>query len=351
MNAILIAAALSVSPSTFYSGLDETPPIPPTVFYSGLPEATPEPKSTKVEAAASNDQRPLVTLYSSPGCAPCEKAKKLADAGIMPEVRFVVVRDKPDWVDLTPMLHYRNAKGESKIFRLHQYEPAAGFAEFRKTVLPYLVSSSTDDASQAPTPIAEVRRVLALLNPQPRETFVDYGCGDGRWLVEAARAYGCRAVGIELDPQQADIARRAVDEAGLVGRVEIIEGDVLTANVEAQVGVAYLYPDLLTKLKPKLLKLDRFATPFHPVDGVAMTQNGDAWIWQKSQPVRQSYAVYGGQMYTGRVCNNPRCQMCNAIQQQLESIRTQPSTGRWVWKTVYCPTCPQKWQQKLVWEN
>jgi SAM-dependent methyltransferase len=177
--------------------------------------------------------------------------------------------------------------------------------------------------AQAPTPIAEVRRVLALLNPQSHETFVDYGCGDGRWLIEAARTYGCRAVGIEIDPQQADRARRAVDAAGLLGRVQIIEGDVLMANVEAQVGVAYLYPDLLAKLRPKLLKLNRFATPFHPVDGVQMSQSGDAWIWQKPQAVQQqAYAVYEGQYYSSRVCNSPGCSMCNSIQRQL-------SRGRW----------------------
>lgn len=346
--AILIAAALTVSPSTFYSGLDETPTIPPSVFYSGLPEE-PQPEP----AAAKPDTRPLVTLYSSPGCAPCEKAKKLAEAGIMPEVRFVVVRDKPDWVDLTPLLHYQNAKGESKIFRLHQYEPAAGFAEFRRTVLPYLVPSSAADVGQAPTPIAEVRRVLSLLRPQPHETFVDYGCGDGRWLIEAVRTYGCRAVGVEIDPQQVDRARRAVDEAGLVGRVQIIEGDVLTANVEAQVGVAYLYPDLLARLRPKLLKLDRFATPYHPVDGVQMQQSGDAWIWQKPQPVQQqqAYAVYGGQMYTGRVCSNPNCAMCNAIQRQLEASRVVVrETRRMVLKLVPCRTCPSGYRQVWVLE-
>lgn len=178
---------------------------------------------------------------------------------------------------------------------------------------------SFEQVGQAPTPHAEVQRVLRLLNPQPNETFVDYGCGDGRWLIEAARTYRCRAVGIEIDPDQAARARQAVEAAGLSDRVQIIPGDVLTANVEAQVGVAYLYPDVLTKLKPKLLKLNRFASYQHQVEGVSMTRSGDAWIWQRPVPVQQQqpYAVYNGQAYYGRVCTSPNCPMCNAIARQL----------------------------------
>lgn len=300
------------------------------------------------------DNRPVVVLYSAPGCAPCERARKLFEAGAVPEIRLIVKKDRPDWVELTPTLHYNTQDGP-RVFRLHQYgqdDMINGIANFRRDIVSRLRGSG--DAAQAPTSIAEVRRVLALLNPQPNETFVDYGCGDGRFLIEAAKTYGCRAVGVELNPLQADRARQAVDAAGLVGRVQIIEGDALTTDVDAQVGVAYLYPDLLLQLKPKLLKLNRFATPYHPVDGVAMTQNGDAWIWQRPAAVvqQQAYAIYGGQTYTGRVCNNPRCAMCNAIEQQLANARVQiRSTGRWVIRSVPCRSCPSGYRQEWFWES
>ena len=61
MNAILIAAALTVSPSTFYSGLDEQKSVPASVFYSGLPE---EPKQAKVEEEDEAPADPLrVVVY------------------------------------------------------------------------------------------------------------------------------------------------------------------------------------------------------------------------------------------------------------------------------------------------
>jgi hypothetical protein len=182
---------------------------------------------------------------------------------------------------------------------------------------------SGSEGFASPTPLVEVRRVLALLRPQPHERFVDFGCGDARWLIEATKIYGCKSVGIEIDPVQAQKAQQAVITAGLVDKIQIVQGDATTIDVDAQVGVAYLYPDVLTKLKPKLLKLSRFATYMHPVDGLQQQQNGDAWIWQKSAPVQQvqqtqsGYTWYGGQAYTGRVCNNPYCAMCNAIARQL----------------------------------
>jgi len=199
--------------------------------------------------------------------------------------------------------------------------PAAPVAQTYPVIQPTPFTLPSESAAQAPTPIVEVRRVLGVLRPQRHEVFVDYGCGDGRWVIEAARTYQCRAVGVEIDPEQAARARQAVSDAGLADRVQIIEGDATTVNVEAQVGVVYLYPDVLVRLKPKLLRLNRFASIMHRVDGVAMSQSGDAWIWQQPATVQvqqvQRGVLYDGQWYTGRVCNSPNCQMCNAISRQL----------------------------------
>jgi hypothetical protein len=132
---------------------------------------------------------------------------------------------------------------------------------------------------------------------------------------------------VEIDPEQAARARKAVADAGLTHRIQIIEGDAAIWRFKADVGVAYLYPDDLARVKHQLLKLDRFATYMHPVDGLPMQQSGDAWIWQKPKPapvqqVAQAtqtprYAYYGGQAYSGRLCNSPNCAMCNAIARQL----------------------------------
>lgn len=195
-----------------------------------------------------------------------------------------------------------------------------GLNAFIDTYNSSLPSRQATSAGQSPTPITEVRRVLTLLRPQRHETFVDYGCGDGRWLIEATRTYGCRSVGVEIDPEQVAKARQAIADAGLSDQIQIVEGDATVVDVQADVGVAYLYADTLKGLKRKLRKLKRFATYMHKVDDLAMQQSGDAWLWY--QPVvvptqTQRYAYYGGQAYTGPVCSNPRCSMCASIRRQL----------------------------------
>lgn len=176
-------------------------------------------------------------------------------------------------------------------------------------------AATITDAAAAPTPQAEVERILAILQPRANETFVDYGCGDGRWCITAAQKYGCRAVGVEIDPERAAQARAAAAMAGLSGKIEIIEGDATQVDVKADVAVVYLWPDTLEALKGKLQQCDRFASVQHRVPGLAMTQYGDAYVWQKPRQVRG--VVWGGRTYYGPVCNSRSCAMCNAIRRGL----------------------------------
>jgi SAM-dependent methyltransferase len=347
MNAaILLLAAIGLEPSAYYADYDRTTAdsvaqaVLASLTVTESPVASaPVPKPVQVVTETFNiapiahpAPKPVVgpvgtvTVYVVPGCIPCAQLKReVANyTGIAFDYRQAPAGyaaptlewDTPGgrmsqvgWAGLAAFVQtYNTTRGavQKQVIRQQQAQP-----------LP-------QEAGQAATPIHEVRRVLALLRPQKHEVFVDYGCGDGRWLIEAARTYGCSAIGIEIDPVQADYARRAVAAAGVDDRVRIIEGDALTVQVDAQVGVAYLYGDVLERLKPELLRLNRFATYMHRIDGVAMQQNGDAWLWQRPvqqvQQVQQAQgraALYEGQWYTSRVCNNPNCAMCAAIARQL----------------------------------
>ena len=66
--------------------------------------------------------------------------------------------------------------------------------------------SNRRGAPWLPTRMKKVRRMLELANVQPGELVYDLGCGDGRVLVTAARRYGAKAVGIEID--LANVPRR-----------------------------------------------------------------------------------------------------------------------------------------------
>jgi len=187
--------------------------------------------------------------------------------------------------------------------------PGRGSSSVKFGVLPGSVQ-----AEAVPTPLAEVERVIGLL-PKPDVGFVDYGCGDARWCIAAAKRWNCKVTGIELDPDRAALARRRVVESGWDHLITIVEGDATTTDVKADVGVAYLYSDTLAKLKPRAEKLKAFASYRHEPPGLPVVRNGDSWIYTKA--AGRPFAIWNGQQYFGRVCSDPNCGMCNSIQAQL----------------------------------
>lgn len=204
----------------------------------------------------------------------------------------------------------------------------------------------TDDipADAAPTPHTEISRVLALM-PRPEIAFVEYGCGGSApWCIAAVEKWRCKAIGIEIDPARASAARERVREAGLGNLITIITGDATTTDVNADVGVAYLYADVLQKLKPRIEKLSAFASYMHKPP-VPATRNGDSWIW--TRPVQQTaaVAVWGGYQYAAPQCDDPNCGMCASIRAQLAAKPTttkqvaQPATLRGHWEVEDRAVC------------
>ena len=74
------------------------------------------------------------------------------------------------------------------------------------------------------TPLALAGPLVAFAGLTSSDHLVDVGCGDARFLIEAARLTGCRATGVEMDPACAHLARDAVHKAGMSKRVTIVEG-------------------------------------------------------------------------------------------------------------------------------
>lgn len=217
-----------------------------------------------------------------------------------------------------------------------------------------LLDATESQADAAPTPISEVVRVLALL-PEPQVGFVDFGCGaDARWCVAAAERWRCPVIGVEIDPKRAALAAQRIATLGLGERISIINADATQVDVNADVGVAYLYSDVLESLKPRIEKLRAFASYLHQPPGLQVVKNGDSWIYVRQQPAAQ--AVWGGHSYSHPVCNNPNCAMCASIRGQLASAaqpKPQPKgatanapqaavsadvpKGRYEWRDV--PVC------------
>lgn len=110
------------------------------------------------------------------------------------------------------------------------------------------------------TPNSIVDEMLALAAPRKGDLLYDLGCGDGRIVIRAAEAYGCRAVGFDIDPPRVREARENVGRQGVEDRVAIVEQDIFTLDLSAaDVITLYLLPRFNERLIPQLQQLKRGA--------------------------------------------------------------------------------------------
>jgi SAM-dependent methyltransferase len=104
-----------------------------------------------------------------------------------------------------------------------------------------------------PTFRANVRRMLVMADLQPDEVLYDLGSGDGRVLFMAARDFGARAVGIEIDSLRCMWTRARIAALGVQDRVQVLHGDLFEQDVSpADVVVVYLLQPTNNKLMSKL---------------------------------------------------------------------------------------------------
>jgi SAM-dependent methyltransferase len=107
-----------------------------------------------------------------------------------------------------------------------------------------------------PSTSVAVDEMLRLADVGHNDLVVDLGSGDGRLVIAAAKYYGARGLGIELDPKLVAESQDNARKEGVEGRVAFRQGDVLTADYrDATVVTLYLLPNLVEKLKPRLLDL------------------------------------------------------------------------------------------------
>lgn len=108
-------------------------------------------------------------------------------------------------------------------------------------------------ARYVPTPHEVVERMLALAAVTADDVLYDLGAGDGRIVVAAAKRYGARAVGVEIDPTLVWFARRAVARERVAHLVTIMHADATTVDVSAATVVTlFLTPEGNRLLQPRL---------------------------------------------------------------------------------------------------
>jgi SAM-dependent methyltransferase len=141
---------------------------------------------------------------------------------------------------------------------------AGGRSALRRFACAILAFSACAHAAAAvldvPTPYVpsthgNVDEMLRLAEVVPTDVVYDLGSGDGRVVIAAARDWGARGVGIELDSELVARSREAARSSGVADRTAFHAADVLKADVsEATVVTMYLLTPLVHRLEPKLLK-------------------------------------------------------------------------------------------------
>jgi ribosomal protein L11 methylase PrmA len=111
------------------------------------------------------------------------------------------------------------------------------------------------DVPYVPTTEAAVTAMLKLADVKKTDVVYDLGCGDGRIVVAAAKNFGARGVGIDIDPVRIGEAKENARKAGVENLVRFEENDLFAADIrEASVVTLFLLHTVNLKLRPKLLQ-------------------------------------------------------------------------------------------------
>jgi ribosomal protein L11 methylase PrmA len=164
--------------------------------------------------------------------------KYRAPAGL--EIQFQSASGEKDY-QLDPGRAYAfryDEKGELELFEgSHGREDAVDLAPF------------------VPTPMVVVEKMLEMAGVTRDDVLYDLGCGDGRIVVTAARKYGARGVGIDLDPRRIAESQERARREGVTSLVRFFQQDVMKADFsEATVVTLYLLPESNELLRPLLEK-------------------------------------------------------------------------------------------------
>jgi hypothetical protein len=97
--------------------------------------------------------------------------------------------------------------------------------------------------------------MLQVAKVRSKDVLYDLGSGDGRIVIAAAKKYGTRGTGIDIDPARIEESQRNARKAGVAGKVQFRQADLFETDLrDASVVTLYLLPTLNVRLRPKLYR-------------------------------------------------------------------------------------------------
>jgi SAM-dependent methyltransferase len=169
------------------------------------------------------------------------------------------------------------------------------------------------DVPYVPTPQAVVDRMLTLAKVTADDFVIDLGSGDGRILITAAKKYGARGLGVDIDPRRIAEATANARKAGVEDRVTFRQQDLYQTSLgEATVLTMYLLQSINLKLRPRILKelppgARVVSHAFHmgnwAPDRHEVVDDNDVYLWIVPANVNEQWTLRLGEQTIGLTFN------------------------------------------------
>jgi uncharacterized protein (TIGR03000 family) len=173
---------------------------------------------------------------------------------------YYVVRatwqEKGKRIDREQEAHVRAGQETTLVFSTQEEKESTTSQEPARPPQATEQKKRTPDVVFVPTPQEVVDKMLELAEVKKGDVVYDLGCGDGRIVVTAAKKYGCKATGFDIDPERVKESLDNVKKNHVENLVRIRQADVFTLDLRpASVVALYLLPQLNVKLMPQLAQL------------------------------------------------------------------------------------------------
>jgi precorrin-6B methylase 2 len=153
---------------------------------------------------------------------------------------------------------------------------------------PPQIGQVSRDSVWVPTPERMIRRMLQLADVTADDVVVDLGAGDGRIPIHAAKHFGARAIGVELEENLVRLSIESARAQGVSDRARFVRQDLFEFDLSAATVIAlYISPGVMSKLKPRLLALKpgtrvvshHFALEDWEPDETVRVENRTGYLW------------------------------------------------------------------------
>jgi SAM-dependent methyltransferase len=167
------------------------------------------------------------------------------------------------------------------------------------------------DSVWVPTPERVIRRMLQMADTTSQDLVIDLGAGDGRIPIYAAKHFGARAIGVELEANLVRLARKTAAEQGVSHLVRFLRQDLFETDLSSATVIAlYISPGVMARLKPRLAALrsgTRIVSHYFMLDDwepdeTIRVEGRTAHLWVVPAAVLGTWAVeIPGEAFTVRI--------------------------------------------------